>query len=377
MPLLLRDRAATAWAPLRALPLVVAAVYMGALFGGPAAAPDWVIGMAAAAIAAAGGRLPLTVTLAQSAILVLIAQVVVAPVAANVVLPLAILAVAELWMRRRGVAAWAGAAALVAAQLVIAVPRFDPLLSTSAILLITIPPVLVGYYVRSVLQVAIEADRRHEQAVAEARTAERTAIARELHDLVAHHLSSIAVRTGAARFAAADGTVPVAVVGEVHETARSALEDLRRLLTSLRDPAGSGPGALLADPSGLSREISSAVAATRSAGVTVDAEVTGIAELDAARRLAVLRIVQEGLTNTREHAGPGASATLRVRSEEGSVEICLLDDGAGAPRAGTGHGRGLGLVGMRERVELLAGDLEVGPSGPGWRVRAVLPGTAS
>lgn len=377
MQLQFRHRAAKAWAPLRVLPLVVATVYLGALFGGPASAPDWVIGLTAAAIAAAGGRLPLTVAVTQSALLVLIARVVVAPVAANIVLVLAVLAVAELWMRRRGVAAWSGAGALVAAQLVMAVPRFDPLLSTSAILLITIPPVLVGYYVRSVLQVAIEADRRREQAVTEARTAERTAIARELHDLVAHHLSSIAVRTGAARFAATEGAVPVAVVGEVHETARSALEDLRRLLTALRDPTGSGTGALLADPSGLPREIASAVAATRSAGVTVDAEVTGIQELDAARRLAVLRIVQEGLTNTSEHAGPGTEVTLRVRSEEGRVEISLIDDGAGVPRSGIGHGRGLGLVGMRERVELLAGSLEAGPSGRGWIVRAVLPEATS
>lgn len=379
----LRERAATAWAPLRLLPLLVVPLYLTLLFGAAVTAVDWPIGMAAAAATVAGGRAPLTVALVQPVLLVLAVLVPSASVAVNVVLALAVLALAELWMRRQGAGPWVGAVALAVAQVVTTLPRFDPLLSTSAVLFVTVAPMLVGQYVRSVLQVAIEAERSRELAVSEARTAERTAIARELHDLVAHHLSSIAVRTGAARFAAAgaadtatsggDATV-AEVVDEVHRTARSALADLRRLLVALREPAGAGPGAALADPAGLHRAIASAVTATRAAGITVDAQVDAVEELDAARRLAVLRIVQEGLTNVREHAGPGAGARVRVRVAQGEVEVDVIDDGAGTASASTGHGRGLGLVGMSERVEMLDGTLEAGPAGAGWRVRAVLPG---
>lgn len=362
------------WAPIRLLPLLVVAPY---LFGSRPAGSDWVVGMGAAALTVAGGRWPLAVTLGQSVLLVAGLWIVGVPVAGPVLLVLAALALGELWMRRTGRPCWVGTAGYVAAQVAVNAPTYVPVASTFLIALATVPPILIGTYIRSVIGVAVAAHRQREAAVLQARAAERTAIARELHDLVAHSLSSIALGVGAARHALADADPAVAgALTQAHTTARTGLEDLRRLVGTLRDPArlDEEPGAALAEPGGLITVLAGTVERARNAGLQVDADIDPtVAALDSIRRLAVLRIVQEGLTNVLRHAGAQAHAALRVRVTAEEVRVQLTDDGG----IRTGHTSrpdpGFGLVGMRERVELLGGHVSAAPRPPGWELTAVLP----
>lgn len=106
----------------------------------------------------------------------------------------------------------------------------------------------------------------------------------------------------------------------------------------------------------------------------VEADVDpAVGALDAVRGQAVLRLTQEALTNVAKHAGAEARAQLTVSVEDGAVHWAVSDDGRGAAPAGVPSGGGHGIVGMRERVEVLGGRLEAGPTGSGWRVRTVLP----
>jgi signal transduction histidine kinase len=359
------------WLPLRVLPLLVTAAFLAVLHGPtPVTVRDWLLGLGAAVLTGVGGWVPLTATVAQSTLLL-----------ANLwdgtqtVMPmmflLAMITLGELWIRRDGWPCWVGAGVFTAAQGVLYAPHFDPVLTPASVLVTTAPPVLLGVYIRSVLRRALDADRLRDAAVRDARFAERTEIARELHDLVAHHMASIAVQVGAARHALAGADVRVdEALGQAHTTTRAALTDLKRLMAVLRDPAAMSDdaGAALADAGGLPTALTSAVARTRAAGVTVDADIDpAVTDLDSIRRLAVLRIVQEGLTNVVKHAGPGTHASLVVRKGP-AIRIAIADDGPG-DRPGR---KGFGLVGMRERVELLGGSVRAGGS-PGWSLEVTIP----
>lgn len=353
------------WLPVRVLPVLVTAAYLAALHGPtPVTARDWVLGLAAAVLTGAGAWAPLTATVAQSALLLFTAD---AQAAMPVMFLLAMITVGELWIRRDGWPPPTGTAAFVVAQFLLYAPHLDPLLTPTSLLLTTAPPVLLGVYIRSVLRVALEADRRREEAVRAARVAERTTIARELHDLVAHHMASIAVQIGAARHAlhGTDRRVDEALA-QAHTTTRAGLGDLKRLMTVLRDPTSTEAGAAMADADGLPTALAAVVDRTRASGVTLDADIDpGVSTLDSIRRLAVLRVVQEGLTNVVKHGGP--HATLTVRSAA-SVRVTITDDGPGA-RAGN---EGFGLVGMRERVELLGGKVTAGGRN-GWTLDVTIP----
>ncbi len=234
-------------------------------------------------------------------------------------------------------------------------------------------PLLLGGYVR----LAREAARRERDGAARrveaARAAERAAIARELHDLVAHHVSSMVLRVGVARHVLAPGADPrvTEVLDDLHAAGSAALDDLRRLVGVLRAPLD----ASFVDPGGLPDALGAVVDRAKGTGLVVESAVDpGVADLDPVRGLAVLRVAQEGLANAATHAGPSARASLRVTRLGGTVRVEIDDDGAGRepPAARTGHG----LLGMRERVELLGGSLTAGPAGPGrpgWRVRATFP----
>ncbi|WP_020416071.1 sensor histidine kinase [Amycolatopsis sp. ATCC 39116] len=364
------------WAPIRFVPLLVGAAYLAVLHGpSPVDGADWGLGMLSATVTLAGGRLPLLVTVAQSALLV-VAWSADSSLALAVTYVLAAVALGELWMRRSGLRCWLGAAAFVAAQAGVFAPKFDPVLTPSSILLTTAPPMLLGLYIRSVLQGAIAAKQRSAFVAQQARAAERAAIARELHDLVAHHMGSVAVRVGAARRALGERDPEVAqALSEVHTTARTALADLRQLVTTLRDPrtAVSDVGESLVDSASLPAALAGVVEQARSAGITLDAEISPeVAGLDAMRRLAVLRVVQEGLANVAKHAGPHASATLRVRVDDGQVGISIRDRGGDPPPVSRG-GPGFGLTGMRERIELLGGTVTAGATGAGWELTATMP----
>jgi signal transduction histidine kinase len=218
-----------------------------------------------------------------------------------------------------------------------------------------------------------------EQA-AEARrivTEERTRIARELHDVVAHRVSLMTVQAGAARAVAAeDPAGALRAMGAVEEAGRQALGELRHLLGVLRpetDLDGLGPQPGLADLPRLAEQI-------RGAGVDVSLATEGVpAELPARVDLFAYRIVQEALTNVLKHAGPGARTQVRLSTDRSGIVIEVLDDGHGAVvMAGSGvdpgSPRGHGIVGMRERALLLGGTLDAGPRpGGGFRVVAHLP----
>ena len=219
----------------------------------------------------------------------------------------------------------------------------------------------------------LEHDREQELALAAAE--ERTRIAREMHDIVAHHLTvMVTLSDGAATKVAAAPEQAADVMRTVSATGRLALTDTRRLLGVLRDREDDvATRAPLPDVTRLEELIDR----VRTAGLSVRYEVEGAPPADAvAVELALYRIVQESLTNTMKHAGPGATATVRIRYRRDEVCVEVADDGIGQASVGgppEGSTAGRGLVGMRERVEAFAGDVRSGPRTPrGWLVTAHL-----
>ncbi len=231
-------------------------------------------------------------------------------------------------------------------------------------------------YAQGLTERAAERERQREERVRQAATDERVRIARELHDIVAHAMSLIAVRAGAARIVLDkqpnDAREALSII---ETTSRRALREMRRLVGVLRQPddtchADLEPAPRLADLDDLIRQ-------TDQAGVHVDLEVTGhVRPLPAGVDVSAYRIVQEALTNVVRHAG-ATSARLRIRYQSHGVEIELVDDGATAPDRSAPRqppdGSGHGLVGMRERVALYRGELIAEPTSKGYRVFARLP----
>lgn len=201
-------------------------------------------------------------------------------------------------------------------------------------------------------------------------TEERGRIARELHDVIAHSVSLMVVQAGAAQQVLRDDP---AVAGEalenVQRTGRQSISELGRLLGILREDSteiGFAPQPTLA-------ELPRLVADARTAGLAVDLSTEGEAlDLPAGVELAVYRVVQEALTNTRKHGGASPSATVRLAYGRRDIHIEVVDDGPGEERAayGTGHG----LVGMRERIAAYGGSLTAGhQAGRGYRISARIP----
>jgi signal transduction histidine kinase len=205
-----------------------------------------------------------------------------------------------------------------------------------------------------------------EQAVAD----ERRRIARELHDVVAHHVSVMGVlATGARRVLRRDPDGADEALGMIEDTSRTTLREMRRLLDVLRTE--SEPQAELVPQPGLAG-ITALVEQVREAGLPVTLRVDGTpVALDPGVALTVYRIVQEGLTNALKHAGT-ATATVRLTFDATALTVEVIDTGRG-PQPGierVGHG----LVGMRERVALYGGTLHTGPRpGGGYRVQARMP----
>lgn len=239
------------------------------------------------------------------------------------------------------------------------------------------------------------ADQLRAEEAALAAAAERTRIARELHDVVAHGMSAMVIQAGAAR-AVLDRHPDQAAtaLAAIEDTGRQAMAEMRRLLGVLR--ADAEPSGTTTAPQPGLLALGELVGTWRSAGIPVTLELAGELaddgppvgggphgrERDATRGvlppgpdLAVYRIAQEALTNVAKHAGPVREVQLRVGRIGDLVTIDVVDDGRGAAadrdpaEARTGHG----LLGMRERVALYDGRLSAGPrSGGGWSVRAEL-----
>jgi signal transduction histidine kinase len=247
----------------------------------------------------------------------------------------------------------------------------------------------VAWYVGRRLRLRSEraAQLLREQA-AEARRIvieERTRIARELHDVVAHRVSLMTVQAGAAKAVAAeDPEGALRAMAAVEEAGRQALDELRHLLGVLRPETGLD--GLVPQP-GLA-DLPRLVEQTRGAGLDVSLATDGLSsELPARVDLFAYRIVQEALTNVLKHAGPGARTEVWLGSDRNGIVIEVVDDGRGTAKSlESADGRqpvgsdrqsrsaGHGIVGMRERARLLGGTLEARPRPDGgFRVVAHLP----
>jgi signal transduction histidine kinase len=212
---------------------------------------------------------------------------------------------------------------------------------------------------------AREEDERRAIAV------ERSRIARELHDVLAHNLSVMVVQAGAARRIAEARPDQAAEAAElIQRTGREALAELRHLFGAVRR----GEGEALSGPPSLAR-VDELARGARAAGLKVRLSVDGDpVPLPPGVDQAAYRVVQEALTNTLKHAG-GTHATVTVSYEPGEVVLSIEDDGAADRGDGLSEtGSGYGLVGMRERVALYGGVLQAGPrDSGGFAVRARLP----
>jgi signal transduction histidine kinase len=221
---------------------------------------------------------------------------------------------------------------------------------------------------------AVRLEREREGEARRAVASERARIARELHDVVAHHVSMMVVQAEAGPLAVErDPARAAGAFAAIAATGRQALVELRRLLGVLR---GDGQAASLAPQPGLD-QVPSLVEQVARAGLEVELVVEGEkTPLPAGVELSAYRIVQEALTNAVRHAGPGRARVL-VRYGERDLELTVRDEGGGggaAPAGGPPSRSGQGLVGMRERVSLFGGELHAGP-GPdgGFTVAARLP----
>jgi signal transduction histidine kinase len=239
--------------------------------------------------------------------------------------------------------------------------------------------VAAGVIIRNRERIFVDTERRAAQAevdrVAEAERAvvrERSRIAREMHDVVAHSMSVVAVQAAAGREIVHSNPDKAADVFERIETVgREALAELRRMLGVLRE-TGDEQSSLAPQP-GIG-DLAGAVEQSRAVGVETTLVVEGEQRpLAPGIELAAYRIVQEALTNVRKHAG-AASATVRIAYEPQALVIEVSDDGRGAVTSLSRSGAGHGLIGMRERVEIYGGELTSGPRpGGGFVIRAVLP----
>ncbi|MCW2300579.1 signal transduction histidine kinase [Rhodococcus erythropolis] len=229
-------------------------------------------------------------------------------------------------------------------------------------------PLLLGLYLRSQRELAAN-------NLAQTRAAERSALARELHDLVAHHMASIVLRIGVAQHVLAPQDEAVReVLADVRATASDALADIRRLLVALRDPS-LGEVALV-EPDAVDAEIGAAIDRVRAAGFEVQSVFdtqenveSGAADLDAIGRLTLLRVIQESLTNVMKHGDKKGLVSVSVGRDDNRVHVRVVNDVEGSPR-NAGHG----LVGMQERAELVGGEMTAGTNSDGkWEVHVSIP----
>lgn len=220
---------------------------------------------------------------------------------------------------------------------------------------------------------AAEAEREREERARQAVAEERARIARELHDVVAHQMTVMTLQAEGARRLAGDSDSRVAAaLDTIRKTGHDALTEMRRMVGLLRDSAGAEDPALSPQP-GLA-DLDHLVAQMRKAGLRVSLERTGSErELPSGLDLSAFRIVQESLTNALKHGGSEVSATVEVNHGADCLDLLITDDGRGA-RTHPDNGSGQGLVGMRERVAMLQGELTAGPlPAGGFRVHASLP----
>ncbi|MGP3944101.1 MULTISPECIES: sensor histidine kinase [Streptomyces] len=251
--------------------------------------------------------------------------------------------------------------------------------------LLTLTPAWTGTVVRNHREEAAAARLEAERVALlaeldrrEAVASERSRMARELHDMVANHLSAIAIHSSAA-LSLKDPAATDEALGVIRENSVRGLAEMRRLIGLLRDPGDTAEPVAISTLDALDTLLDQARANARPGGqdiVLSDERPAGADPLPAPVELAAYRIVQESLTNALKHAAPGRVDVTLAHRADGPLEVSVISpygDRSG-PRA---PGSGTGLIGMRERVNLLGGTLDAGPvTGPRgmvWQVRAALP----
>lgn len=213
----------------------------------------------------------------------------------------------------------------------------------------------------------VELEQTRDRLAAQAVQLERRRIAAELHDIVGHSLGVILLHvTGARRRIRDDPAAALEALTDAEEIGRASLADMRRNAAALRD-LGDDPTA----PTPGVDDVALLVAQLRSTGTHVSLEHAGdTADVESIAGLAAYRVVQESLVNSSKHA-PGASVHVGLQVRDDAVAVEVSDTGGGAP-GGSAHA-GVGIAGMRERVEALGGTFAAGPTAHGWRVRADVP----
>ncbi|TYC01429.1 two-component sensor histidine kinase [Micromonospora sp. WP24] len=268
----------------------------------------------------------------------------------------------------RAVLVWIGLFSLIPVWI------FVPPANQVAIILLFVVLLIVGDLVRHNTHarraLAEQAELSELEKARRAVLEERTRIAREMHDVVAHHMSMIAVQAETAPYRL--DAVPGPARDEfaaIADSARAALTDMRRLLGVLRsdtEQAGTAPQPDLP-------ELPALVAAARRAGMTVTLDDGAPADLPAPVGLAAYRIAQEGLANAARHAA-GAAVRVTLRAHDGRLTVRVSNAAGGAPAAAERADGGHGLTGMRERAVALGGTFTAGPlDDGGYAVEAVLP----
>lgn len=226
----------------------------------------------------------------------------------------------------------------------------------------------VGALVRTALRARANRQAQERAEEETAVEAERNRIARDMHDVVAHSLAVVIAQADGARYAAAaDPQAANEALGAISTTARSALSDVRMLLTQLRHSQADGPQPTIADLEKLYAQV-------RGAGVDlrIDVDPAPTQEAPASVQLAVYRILQEALTNALRH-GSGGAVDVALAWHPDRVHLNVRNPAPDPPTPAAGDGRGHGLIGMRERAQLVGGTFEAGPREGEFVVTATLP----
>jgi signal transduction histidine kinase len=224
-----------------------------------------------------------------------------------------------------------------------------------------------GLQTRRFRLLVAELEAARERLTEQAVFTERRRIASELHDLVGHSLTVVLLFLTGARHRVKENPASAEdALREAEEIGRQSLAEIRSNVAALR--ARDGHAAL--SPTPRVCDVSALIDQARSAGSDVRLDLQGpVDEVETVTGLAVYRVVQESLANASKHA-PGAAVRVQVAVDDRAVGVEVVNDGGRPPPAGVG---GMGLVGMRERVEALGGRLTAGPQPGGWRVEATMP----